>query len=549
MPEVPPTVAAADLLLFNANVITLDRRRPRAQAVAVRGDIIVGVGSFAELDPLRGSGARRIDCQGMTLLPGLVDAHCHLLALAASLTGVDCRPEAAGSIPAVQEAFRRRAEQTPPGRWVRGFGYDDLALAEGRHPTRGDLDLAAPEHPVRLAHRSGHATVLNSRALAMAGITQDTPDPVEGVIERDAATGQPTGLLLELGGWLRQRLGTLRDSGELEEGVRRLERTLLSYGITSAQDAGPNNDLARWDAFRGLKDSGRLRCRVTVLAGFPHLTEFQAASLPFGSGDDGLRLGHAKLMLTLTTGQLHPSIEELGQAVAQAHQAGFPVAIHAVEQEAVAAAAVVLCRTGREIPPGPPLQRGVRWSPPFAKGGQGGFRVLDRIEHCAECPPEALAQVRRSGAMVVTQPGFIYWNGDAYRQRVDAELLPHLYPIGALHRAGVPLAFGSDAPVVDPNPWPAIYSAATRRTRGGHPLPACHAGDGTQEMPVAEALRAYTLGGAQAEGTQERKGSIQPGKLADLVLVDGDPTRLDIAQVRDLRAVMTLVGGQVVWER
>ncbi len=417
--------ARAGLVLYNANVITLDPRRPHAQAVALRGEKIAGAGSLAELDHLCGPDTRRVDCQGMTLLPGLVDAHCHLLTLAASLTGVDCRPQAITSIEALQQALRRRAQQTPAGRWVRGFGYDHLSLAEGRHPTRQDLDLASPHHPVRLDHRSGHAVALNTLALAMAGITQDTPDPPEGVIERDPATSQPTGLLLELGDWLRQRLGSLRDAAELDEGVRRMEEALLGWGITSAQDAGPGNGLARWNAFRSLKDSGRLRCRVTMMAGIAALPELRRADLGFGGGDDTLRLGHAKVMLTLTTGALHPCVAELRQMVMQAHRAGFPVAIHAIEQEAVAAAASVL---GQETtlaalsPDSSPSQRGVRWFPPFAKGGQGGFRVLDRIEHCAECPPALLAQVLRGGATVVTQPGFIYWNGDAYQQRVATEL-------------------------------------------------------------------------------------------------------------------------------
>ncbi len=542
--------AHADLLLHNANVITLDRRLSRAQAVAVRGESIAGVGSLAEMEHLCGPATRRMDCLGLTLLPGLVDAHCHLLALAASLTGVDCRPPTVGSIQALQQALWRRAGQTPPGRWVRGFGYDDLSLAEGRHPTRWELDEASPHHPVRLDHRSGHAVVLNSRGLDLAGITSETPDPAGGVIARDPAAGQPTGLLLELGGWLRRRLGGLRDAGEVDEGVRRMERLLLGYGITSVQDAGPGNGLARWDAFRALKDSGRLRCRVTMMAGLQELPAFQEAGLGFGHGDAGLRLGHAKLMLTLATGALHPDMEELRHSVAQARRAGFPVAIHAIEQEAVAAAAEALCQNPAPAagsPPSPLSQRGARGDFPSAS-----LQARDRIEHCAECPPRVLAQVRRCGAAVVTQPGFVYWNGDAYQQRVATELLPHLYPVGALHRSGAPLAFGSDAPVVDPNPWPAIYSAVTRRTRGGRRLPAQDDGDAEgSQVPLADALAMHTLGGAQAEGAQAQKGSIQPGKLADLTLVDGDPTRMDSAGIealRDLRAVMTMIGGQVVWE-
>ena len=160
--------------------------------------------------------ARVIDCNGLTLMPGLVDSHCHLLALGSTLRGLDCGPQAASSIPALQQLVRSRADLTPPGGWIRGFGYDDNALAERRHPYRWDLDPVAGGHPVRLDHRSRHASVLNSRGLELLGITSETPDPVEGVIDRDPASGTPTGLLLEMGDFLRRRLDTAHDPGALK---------------------------------------------------------------------------------------------------------------------------------------------------------------------------------------------------------------------------------------------------------------------------------------------------------------------------------------------
>ena len=536
------------LLLLNARVVTLEPAQPRAEAVAVRGDTIAAVGSRADLGALAGSGTRIIDCQGMCLLPGFVDAHCHLMALAASLQGLDCGPESVSSLEGLRDILRRRANETPAGRWVRGFGYDDLALAEGRHPTRRDLDEAVPHHPVRLDHRSGHATVLNSWGLRLAGIDQDTPGPTEGVIDRDGATGEPTGLLLEMAGFLRQRLGSLRDAAQVEEGLVRLNRKLLGYGITSVQDAGPDNDLARWESFAGLQESGLLQCRVTMLTGAAHLNEFFAEGRRPASGASGqewLRLGHAKVMLTLTTGALQPDLASLRRILAEAHQKGFPVAIHAVEQEAVAAAALVL----REDPFKPP---------PARLGGRGSAAtnnpaarpaLADRIEHCAECPPDLVTQVLRSRAWVVTQPGFVYWNGDRYRERVEPSLLDHLYPVGALARSGVAVAFGSDAPVIDPNPWPAIYSAVTGGTRSGAELsPAKGTGPGVgRRVSIESALATYTVAGAGAEGSRNSKGTIRPGKLADLVLLDVDPITASTAGLADIRPVLTVVGGRVAW--
>ena len=542
-PEQTPDTAAPDLLLLNANVLTLEPQPPHAEAVAIRGQTIMAVGHHKDVAFHAGPGTRTIDCQGLTLLPGFVDAHCHLLATAASMRGLRCGPEAVSSITDLQRAVRSRAAGTPLGRWIRGFGYDDLELKERRHPTRWDLDSAAPEHPVRLDHRSGHATVLNSQGLLLAGINQDTPDPIDGVIARDEATGDPTGLLLEMAGYLRKGLGGDRSEADLEESVTRLNRRLLSYGITSVQDAGPNNGPDRWHTFQKLRASGHLAPRVTMMAGAGHLGQFLAEGGRWGDGDQWLRLGHVKVMLTLTTGVLQPDADSLRELVARARGAGFPVAIHAVEQEAVAAASQALFE----------VTTGSRSSDPprrlFRDGGLVG-PPRDRIEHCSECPPELMAKVRRSGAMVVTQPGFVFGRGDSYRERVDASLRNWLYPVGSLARSGVSVAFGSDSPVIDLNPWPGIFSAVTRATTSGAGLDG--SGEGgpahSQKVPVEAALRMFTLGGANAEGSGAVKGSIRRGKLADLVLVDKNPEGIDPWDLKDVRPMLTILGGQVVWE-
>ena len=511
-----------DLAIVNAYLLTMDTSQPRAQAVAVVRDRILAVGKNEDIQRLAGPDTQVIDGQGLTLLPGLADSHCHFMSLARTTQELDCRPDKVSSIEAITQRVFEWARIVPPGEWVRCFGYEDLALDESRHPTRHDLDEVAPRHPVRLDHRSGHATVLNSLGLQMAGIDADTPDPVAGVIERDP-NGEPTGVLFEMSAFLSQRVDSGRSRSKMQQGVTAANRLLLSYGITSLQDAGPENGPERWQAFRELVDSEALQTRVTMMAGAGHRAELIYAGLSWGSGDHRLRLGHVKVMLTMSTGALNPSLEDLRQIATDACRSGFPVAVHCVEQEAVAAAAQVISEL-------PPLPAGV---PPH------------RIEHCSECPPGVLAAVRRSGAGVVTQPGFIHWNGPSYRKHVAASLQSHLYAIGAIQNADVPLAFGSDAPVTDPNPWPAIHSAVTRRDHEGQPFPE---NNGSGHLSIESALRMYTLSGAESEGTQAGKGSITPGKLADLVLVDADPITVDPEGLKDVKTMLTMVGGKVVWE-
>jgi hypothetical protein len=520
---------APDLLLTNARVLTLNPRQPTAEAVAVREATILAVGTVADLQSAIGPNPQLIDCQELTLLPGFVDAHCHLLALAGSLTGIGCGDESVKCIGDLIRVVGVRAGQTPPGEWVRGYGYDDQSLREMRHPTRWDLDRATLRHPVRLDHRSGHAAVLNSTGLALAGISRNTPDPVDGVIQREPNSGEPTNVLFEMAGFLRKQLAPVRD--HWDQSISRLNRKLLECGITSVQDAGPDNDPARWSIFRELVDTERLLGRVTMMAGAARLPEFTDAGMNWGSGDDRLRLGHAKIMLTMTTGELYPAMPDLEDLVSRCHRNGFPVAIHAIESEAVSAAATVLARDRAWLDIGDHASRG------------------DRIEHCSEVPDGVLDLVLASRAVVVTQPGFVYWNGDRYRDHVPPDLLPHLYRIHSLHGTGISMAFSSDAPVIDPDPWPGIYAAVTGRTRRRARFPQPEVNPGTGQISVLAALRMYTIGGALAEGTQRVKGSIQSGKLADLILVDADPTRIAKSALLDIKTVLTVVGGKVAWER
>ena len=508
-----------DLLLHNANVITLDTAMPRASWVAVSRGKIAAVGTGDPPVELLGPTTRGIDCQGGTLLPGFHDAHCHVLATAASLLAVDCSPRAVSSIEEIRERLRQHSARVPPDTWIRGSGYNESYLKEGRHPNRLDLDEAPAGHPVKLLHRSGHAAVLNSRALALAGIHRETPDPQGSIIEREEGTGEPTGLLLEMDDYLEGVIPTLSKE-EMEEGIRLFDEECLASGITSLQDATPGNSPERWKLFTSLKERGLLTPSVTMMAGMGHLAGFLREGLAFGSGGPGLRLGAAKMVATMTTGVLHPHREELRRLVSEAQGSGFQVAIHAVESEAVEEAIEAIGQGAQGMP-------------------ANAFR--HRIEHCSECPPHLIERLVRHGITVVTQPAFIYYNGERYLSEVSAERMPWLYPIGSLRAGGVPLAAGSDAPVVPLNPIVGLYAAATRRAESGDSV-------GHEEaVGVEEALRMYTLGGAYASFSETERGSIERGKWAEMALLEGDLTVVPPEEMKDARVVMTIVQGQVVW--
>jgi len=505
----------ADLILHNANVLPLDTAlAERAQALAVAGGLILAVGSEAQAARHKTAETQLVDCQGRTLLPGFIDAHCHLLAYAAALLSVDCSPSAVASIGDIQAALRARAEATPAGGWVRAVGYDESALAEGRHPTRWDLDAAVPHHPARLIHRTGHACVLNSAALGTAGIDIATEEPPGGHMERDPSSGEPTGLLLEMDDLVDAAVPPL-PYAELAEGVRRASERFLSEGITYVQDATASNGIEEWRLLERLRREGHLRLPAAVMEGYRCLGE-----LPEAVPDLGLRRGAAKIAVSELGGEIYPREPDLAEMVWEVHGRGRQVSIHAVEERAVTAAAGAIAEA---------LDRRPR---PDHR---------HRIEHCGICPPELAARLAELEVVVVTQPTFVYHNGDAYLARVPETDLAHLYPLAALRRAGVALAAGSDCPVAPPSVLTGLYGAVARRSRRGSPVVR------EQALRPVEALHMYTGGAAFAAFEEASRGSLSPGKRADLVLLSGDPAAVPEEEIRSLRVELVVVGGEIAW--
>jgi len=512
---------AADLILARGNVLTLNPACPRAQLVAVKDDMIISVAANEALPALRGPGTEVIVLNGRTVLPGFHDAHCHLVAFAESLLVPNLAPPSVNSISDIQGEIRRLSRNLPPGNWIRARGYDEFYLTEKRHPTRRDIDEATTVHPVKLTHRSGHAHVLNSLALTLAGISGETTEPPGAMIERDLETGEPNGVLYGMGDYLSNVAPSLNDC-ELARGIGLAGERLLSSGITSVQDASASNDLRRWRMFRRWKEEGHLKTRVGMMLGVEAFNRHREEGLLPQTGDNQLRLGAVKIILDETRGYLNPPREELNRKVMEIHQAGFQVALHALEETTVEAACLSLEYALHKLP-----RRDHR----------------HRIEHCSVCGPAMAKRLASLGIVVVTQPAFIYYNGERYRETVPDEQLRHLYPLATLIKAGLKVSASSDAPVVSPEPLTGIYAAVSRTTRAGQKLLP------EECIPPLAAVGMYTQGAAYTSFEETIKGSIVPGKLADLVVLSGDPTGVSPEEIKDLQVEITIIGGEIVWRR
>ncbi len=511
----------ADLILHNANIITMDAARPTAQLVAVGGDKILLVGDNDLLGEVRGAKTRVIDGGGRTIVPGFNDAHCHLFGFIRKLRTIDLGPKSVRSIADIKAAVRKRALNTPKGRWIIGGDYHEFFLAEKRHPNRRDLDEAAPDHPVALLHRSMHASVLNTKALALAGITRETPEPEGGIIDRELDTGEPSGVLFEMSAYVRDKLLPSLSQNEWDEGITALNRHYLEMGVTSLQDASIGNDPARWEIFRRFKDNGRLKSRLSMMFGFDKLSQFQEKGMAFGTGGVGLRLGGVKFLLGEARDRLQPPLEELKEQALDAHQAGFQLVIHCVEPGTVEAAIATL---------------------EYIAGRSSIEGRRHRLEHLSECPPELLERLPKLKALVVTQPVFIYQNGERYLGTVSPKRRRWLYRVKSCHDAGLIVAASSDAPVAYDNPLLGIYAAVTRRAETGQELLPHEA------VSAQQAFAMYTTNAAYASFEEESKGSISEGKLADMVVLSADPLRSPPEKLKDIRVEMTIIGGEVAWE-
>jgi predicted amidohydrolase YtcJ len=511
-------VPTADLLLYGGRILTLSLNRPTAEAIAIADGKILAIGKERDLRALASPRTQKISCASRTVIPGFIDPHLHLFSWASRRCGVDV--SAARSLAEIHALLANRLPHLPVGMWLRGYGYDEFFLQEKRHPTRFDLDEVSCHHPIILRHRTGHAAVLNSVALQQTGIDRSFTSPVGGMVERDPVTHEPTGVIYELEKFLRTVIPPLPEA-EFIQAVQQVSQELLRRGVTSFHDASVGNTLEDFAVFERLRDSGTLQSRAMVMIGsnaLPQLVE--AGQAPF-SGDEYVRLGSIKIMLHEGGGEVYPPIEEVNERVWQAHQQGFQVALHAVEEGSICTALEAISVA---------LQRQPR----------GDHR--HRIEHCALCPPPFIEKLVETGTAVVTQPEFLHFYGEKYRSEISRELHDWLYRGKSLLAAGVPVAGSSDCPIAPLSPLLGLQAAITRKTLEGSPL------NPQERLPLNDALTLFTSAGAWLSFEESYKGKILPGMLADLVVLDGDLMKTPAEEIGKLGVKMTIVGGEIKFQ-
>lgn len=488
------------LVLFNADIRTMDGDMPHASTLLVEGGRIVAIGDSGQVRRCVGSRYEAMDCHGDVLLPAFVDAHLHLLAYAAALISVDCSPAAAPDIPSLLAAIERSARCTPPGAWIRAVGYRETELRERRHPTRWELDRAAPMNPVRLIHGSGHGSVLNSRALQAIGIDTGSEEPTGGYIGRHLEDGEPDGLLLEMNDLIAARVPQT-PWADLRAAVQQADRRLLTAGVTSVQDLGARNDRSTLTLFERLRADGALTVAVACALGYE----------AFAGGEVPGWHGTVKVVITELGNAIDPPLTVLAERLARIDAAGATAAVHAVSQAAIERAVDAFERV---LGPRPMAQR------------------RHRLEHVAICPPVLARRIARLGLIAVCNPGFLHAGGERYLREVAPDDVPYLHNGAVLAGAGATVAAGSDAPAGEPFPLRGVAAMAMRRSAAGSRLPGATAS-------LHAALAAHTLDAAAVVGDNER-GQLRSGFAADLVRLPAgslaSPDELPAAPVATMRA-------------
>ena len=529
----------ADLIIVNATVHTMDSNQPKAEAVATLGNRVAAVGLTEEVRQLAGKKTRVIDAGGRLVLPGFNDAHVHFLMGGFQLANVDLRD--AKSPQEFAERIQKFAEKVPAGQWIVGGEWDHERWPGAPMPAKELIDAVTPNHPVFVSRLDGHMALANSLALKMAGVTRETKDVSAGFIVRDAK-GEPTGLLKDAAMSSVEKIIPNNTFEEKLGSARAATDYAASLGVTSVQDMSTGADVA---VYQALMDCGELKTRIYGMTPLSRWERLGNAGIRAHFGNDMLRIGGMKAFSDGSLGSLtallfEPYSDEPGnhglpgpdmfpegimlKRALEADRAGLQLITHAIGDRANRQILDVY----KEI---------------AEKNGPRDRRC--RIEHAQHLRPSEIPRFGAEHIIPSMQPYHAIDDGRWCEGRIGKERSKTTYAFRSLLDAGATLAFGSDWTVAPLDPMTGIYAAVTRRTTDGKNPDGWIPG---QKLTVEETVRAYTVGSAFAEFTEKSKGTLTPGKLADLVMLDKDIFNIDPAEILDTRVRLTIMDGRVVFE-
>jgi len=543
----------ADLLLVNGRIYTLNTRQPWAEALAIRGGRIVAVGTTKEMEAYRGPLSKTIDAHGHLVLPGFTDCHIHFLDGSLGLTRIHL--DDATSVVEIQRRVRNYADAHPKEPWILGRGWLYPVFGRGALPDKKLLDEVVSDRPVYLEAFDGHSWWGNSKALAAAGITPSTPNPRGGVIVRDAKTGEPTGVFEEdAADSLIERVIPLPTREQKLEAIRAGIREANRVGLVrvhSASDLGVAiSDLQNVELYDELRRSGELSLRLYLAYRLdpPEVTGRQVQEIEEARKkyhDEWIAAGSAKFFLdgvieTHTAAMLAPYSDDPSQS-------GSLLWDPAKYQQGV----TELDRHGIQIFTHAIGDRAIRTALDAYESAQKANHTSDvrhRIEHIEDVSASDIPRFGKLGVIASMQPLHAYPDDDTLKSwagNVGPERAQRAWAWRSIAKSGGVLAFGSDWPVVTLNPWPGVENAVTRQTTEGNPPEGFVPGE---RLSLEDTIKAYTLGAAFAGHREKSEGSLEPGKLADLIVLEQDLFKIEPIEIAKTQVLMTMVGGKVVYQ-
>ena len=540
-------LGSADIIFLGNNIVTVDADNPAAKAVAVKGPRILAVGTEAEVLLHKGASARIVKLGDRALVPGFIDAHGHMPFAGTLVNMANLSSPPVGPVNNIGDVIQHlqahiRERRIPRGEGVYGYGYDDSLITEGRHPNRADLDKASLEHPISIMHVSGHLTAVNSKALALKGVDENTPDPSGGVIRRWPETNEPNGVMEETAGYLFRDRKAMSNPENMAQMIKQSADLHASYGLTTVQDGGSSQRMV--NLFRSMAE--REAFDIDVVA-FPVGNGMEVSELDSFEADrtykNGFRVGGIKFLLD-------GSPQGRTAFLSKPYSEGPPGAAEDYRAYLIYPAAEYEKRIAGLIRRGVPVLAHANGDGAIDVMIEGVAKAVADMElpdhrtviiHAQLTREDQLHKIKQLGLVPSYFAAHPFFWGDWHRRSFGEDRAAFISPVGRTAELGIPFTVHNDAPIVPPDVMRLLWVTVNRKTRSGFVL-----GPDQRATPM-QALHAVTLGAAYQYFEEDTKGSITAGKQADLVILGENPLTVDPDTIKDIPVIETFAKGRSIY--